>query len=185
MKLTRYIGLAAIAAAGVACFALNADELKPGTVAPSFSGETAAGKSISLDKAAKETPVFVYFISTSCPVSKAAMPHYEAFAKAYADKGLTVIGVLNDDKAGFEKWNKLHNVSYPVVLDPEHKIIKAYHIAKAPSAVLVGKNGKVIKAWTGYSKQQLVETNELTAKAVGKPAPKLEFAGAPASWQAG
>jgi peroxiredoxin len=185
MKATRFIGLAAVAAACVACFALTVDELKPGAAAPKVTGQTAAGKTFSLDGIGKDKPVFVYFISTSCPVSKAAMPHYEAFAKAYADQGLAVIGVINDDKAAYENWNKTHNVSYPVVLDPNHEIIKAYNIAKAPSGVLVGKNGKVIKAWTGYSKQQLVETNELAAKAVGKPAPKLEFAGAPTSWQAG
>lgn len=184
MKATRFIGLAAVAAVTVACFALTADELKSGAAAPKFSGQTADGKTFSLDGAMKNKPVFVYFISTSCPVSKAAMPHYSAFAKAYADKGLTVVGILNDDKAAYDKWNKTHNVSYPVVLDPNYEIIKAYKIAKAPSAVLV-KDGKVIKVWTGYSKQQLAETNELAAKAVGKPAPKLEFAGAPTSWQAG
>ncbi len=185
MKATRYIGLAAVAAASMACFALTVDELKPGAAAPKFTGQTATGKTFSLEAAAKDKPVFVYFISTSCPVSKAAMPHYEAFAKAYADKGLTIVGVLNDDKAAYDKWNKSHNVSYPVVLDPDYKVIKAYNIVKAPSAVLVGKNGKVIKSWTGYSKQLLIETNEMAAKAVGKPASKLEFAGAPASWQAG
>lgn len=185
MKATRLIGLAAVAAAAVACFAITADELKPGTAAPKFTGETADGKSFALSSALKDKPVLVYFMSTSCPVSKAAMPHYGALAKAYEDLGLTVVGVLNDGKAGYEKWNKIHNVKYPVVLDPSYEVIKAYHIAKAPSAVLVGKNGMVIKAWTGYSKQILMETNQMAAAAVGKTAPVLEFSGAPASWQAG
>ncbi|MEO7453799.1 MAG: TlpA disulfide reductase family protein [Fimbriimonadales bacterium] len=185
MKATRFIGLAAVAAATVVCFALTADELKAGTVAPSFSGKTADGKSFSLQTALKDKPVLVYFISTSCPVSKAATPHYTAFANAYASQGLTVIGVVNSDKAGFDKWNATHKVPYQVVPDPDYNIINSYKIGKAPSAVLVGKNGRVIKAWTGYSKQFLVETNNLAAKSVGKPAPKLEFAGAPASWQAG
>ena len=179
------MGLAAVAAAAVACFALTAEELKAGATAPKFSGATADGKTFSLEGALKDKPVFVYFISTSCPVSKAATPHYTAFAKAYASQGLSVVGVVNDDKAGFDKWNATHKVGYPVVLDPDYKVIKAYGIAKAPSAVLVGKNGKVIKSWTGYSKQILVETNELAAKSVGKAAAKLEFAGAPASWQEG
>ena len=185
MKAIRFMGLAAVAAAAVACFALTAEELKAGATAPKFSGATASGNTFSLAGALKDKPVFVYFISTSCPVSKAATPHYTAFAKAYASQGLNVVGVVNDDKAGFDKWNATHKVSYPVVLDPDYKVIKAYGIAKAPSAVLVGKTGKVIKAWTGYSKQILVETNELAAKSVGKAAAKLEFAGAPASWQAG
>jgi peroxiredoxin len=185
MKATRFIGLTALAAAAVACFALTAEDLKPGAGAPNFAGKTAEGKNFNLQSALNGKPVFVYFISTSCPVSKAATPHYTAYAKAYASQGLTVVGVVNDDKAGFDRWNATHKVAYPVVLDPDYKVIKAYGIAKAPSAVLIGKNGKVIKAWTGYSKAILTETNSLTAKTVGKPAAKLEFAGAPASWQAG
>jgi|SRR5688572_6340096 peroxiredoxin len=185
MKATRFMGLAAVAAAAVACFALTADELKAGATAPSFSGATADGKTFSLEGALKDKPVFVYFISTSCPVSKAATPHYNALAKTYASQGLSVVGVVNGDKAAFDRWNATHKVPYPVVLDPDYKVIKAYGITKAPSAALVAKNGKVIKSWTGYSKQILVETNELAAKAVGKTATKLEFAGAPASWQAG
>jgi peroxiredoxin len=185
MKATRFIGLAAVAAAAVACFALTAEELKPGATAPNFSGKTADGKTFTLAGANKDKPVFVYFISTSCPVSKAATPHYSVLAKTYAAQGMNVVGVVNDDKAGFDKWNATHKVPYATVLDPDYKVIKAYGITKAPSAVLIGKNGKVIKSWTGYSKQILVETNELAAKSVGKAASKLEFAGAPASWQAG
>jgi peroxiredoxin len=169
----------------VACFALTADELKAGSVAPKFSGKATDGKAFSLEGAIKDKPVLVYFISTSCPVSRAATPHYTAFTKVYANQGLTVIGVVNGNKAAFDKWNATHKVPYSVVPDPDYNIIKSYKVEKAPSAVLVGKNGRVIKAWTGYSKQILAETNELAAKAVGKSAPKLEFAGAPASWQAG
>ena len=185
MKHLRFAGLAAIAAAVAACIAQVPGPLDAGSAAPKFSGATAQGKSFSLDAALKAKPVFVYFISTSCPVSKAATPHYTAFAKAYESQGLSVVGVLNSNKAGFDTWNALHKVPYQVVLDPDYKVIKSYKVTKAPSAVLIGKNGRVIKAWTGYSKQTLVEANQLAAKAVGKPAAKLEFAGAPASWQAG
>src|SRR5688572_28393219 len=164
MKATRFMGLAAVAAAAVACFALTADELKAGATAPSFSGATADGKTFSLEGALKDKPVFVYFISTSCPVSKAATPHYNALAKTYASQGLSVVGVVNGDKAAFDRWNATHKVPYPVVLDPDYK---------------------VIKSWTGSSTHILVETNELAAKAVGNTATNLEFAGAPASWQAG
>src|SRR5688572_20886344 len=116
MKATRFIGLAVVAAAAVACFALTAEELKPGATAPNFTGQTADGKTFALQGALKDKPVFVYFISTSCPVSKAATPHYTAFAKAYASQGLNVVGIVNDDKTGFDKWNATHKVSYPVVL---------------------------------------------------------------------
>ncbi|MDQ2986100.1 MAG: TlpA family protein disulfide reductase [Armatimonadota bacterium] len=185
MKATRFIGLAAIAAVTVACFALNSEDLKAGAVAPKFSGQTADGKVFSIEGALKGKPVFIYFISTSCPVSRAATPHYTAIAKAYANQGLTVVGVVNDDKAGFDRWNATHKVPYQVVLDPDKKIIKAYGITKAPSGVLVARNGSVIKSSTGYSKQVLVDTNELAAKAIKKPVTKLDFAGAPASLNAG
>ena len=185
VKLKRFVGLAAVAAVVATCLAQVPGPLSAGTAAPKFSGPTAGGKSFSLDAALKDKPVFVYFISTSCPVSKAATPHYTTFAKAYAKQGLTVVGVLNSNKAGFDTWNATHKVPYPVVLDPDYKTIKAYKVTKAPSAVLIGKNGRVIKSWTGYSKQVLVEANQLSAKAVGKPAAKLEFAGVPAGWQAG
>lgn len=180
------LGLVAAVAACVAYAGHPEPQVPGGTVAPKFTGKRADGKTFSLDDELRvKKHVFVYFISTSCPVSKEATPHYTAFAKAYAALGITVVGVVNDDKAGFDVWNRTHKVPYPVVLDKDKKIINAYKVEAAPSAVFIGTNGKVIKSWTGYSKPQLLETNQLAAKSLGKTAPKLAFDGAPASWQAG
>jgi hypothetical protein len=51
--------------------------------------------------------------------------------------------------------------------------------------VLIGKDGKVVKFWTGYSKGFLDEQVTMSAKALGRGPSKLDFQGAPAQWMAG
>ncbi|MGI8922432.1 MAG: peroxiredoxin family protein [Fimbriimonadales bacterium] len=186
MKHFRLCGLAAtVAAVAVACAAGLADAPKPGTVAPGITGNTADGKVVSLKEELKKGPVLVYFIGTTCPVSRIATPQYTKYARAYRAQGIKVIGVVNSGKDGFLKWNEAHAAPYPVVLDPGYKVIKAYGVEKAPSSALIGKDGKVIKFWSGFSRGFLEETSAASAKALGKAPIKIDFKGAPANWMAG
>lgn len=186
MRNIKLIGIAALATSFGMCVALGfVDEPKSGDAAPAFVGKDSEGKSIDLKAENAKGPVILYFISNTCPVSKAATPQYQKMAKAFTKEGIRFIGVINTNKDGFDEWNRIHAAIYPVVLDPSYKIIRSYGVTKAPSMVLIGKDGKVVKFWTGYSKGFLDEQVTMSAKALGRGPSKLDFQGAPAQWMAG
>lgn len=160
-------------------FAPTQDIIQPGKEAPQFAGKLTTGKNFNLASAAKEKPVLVYFISTSCPVTAEATKFYDRLAKAFAKDGVTVVGVVNDGKEGYDAWQKIHKVSFGSLLDPEYKVIGAFGVYASPTTILIAPGGKVDKVWIGYGQKELKAANEGIAEMLRKPAPAVDFAGAP------
>lgn len=159
-------------------------ELVPaGKAAPNFSGKLSNGAAFSLSAATKTSPVFVYFIAESCPVTDAATPYYNRLATAYKALGLQVVGVINaDNPAG---WIKSHKPTFPILADGKYKVIEAYGVERGPTSVLIGKGGKIVKSWDGWSRGYVQELGSLSARALGKSAVALDLKGAPTQVEAG
>ncbi len=160
-------------------------DTKPGASAPIINGTLTNGKTFDLHKTAKESPVLVVFISTSCPVTNESAPHFENILKAYKSSKMSFVGVVNSNKSSAERWASNQKATIPMIPDAEKKIIRAYGITNAPSAALIGKEGKVIKIWKGYSRVILEEINSEIAKALGTKTVALDFSKAPRNLQAG
>ena len=155
------------------------DVVLPGKPAPHFAGKLTTGKQFDLTIAAKEKPVLVFFISTTCPVTSEATKFYDRISKAYAKHGVTVVGVVNDAKKGYDAWQKIHKTSFGSLLDPDYKVITAFGVYASPTTILVAPGGKVEKVWIGYGQKELKSANEGIAKLLGKPVAKVDLAGAP------
>lgn len=172
---TMVIAALAFAVAG----APTQDVIEAGKPAPPFAGKLTTGKQFDLSAAAKEKPVLVYFISTTCPVTSEATKFYDRISKAYAKDGVTVVGVVNDGREGYDAWQKTHKASFGSLLDPDYKVIAAFGVYASPTTILVAPGGKVEKVWIGYGQKELKAANEGIAKLLGKPAVTVDFAGAP------
>jgi peroxiredoxin len=181
MKRSALIALFAYLALGMAV----ADGPAVGKAAPAIAVKTVSGAKFELRTALKSGPVFLYFISTTCPVTKAATPHYVKLASAYRAAGVTVIGVVNADKKSTERWAKTSKFTFPVIADPDYKIIDSYKVERAPSSAIIGRDGKVAGFWTGYSRGFLNAAASASAKALGRAPLNLDFSSAPADAVAG
>lgn len=127
-----------------------------GKLAPAFAASTAAGKSFALKTLTAKGPVFLYFIKKDCPTNARAEKYYNRIFEASGGKA-NIIGVINADAEQYEAWDKRFKAPFPVVLDPQKKVIGAFQAERSPWVVEVGTSGKIAKVWEGYSEPMLKE----------------------------
>jgi peroxiredoxin len=181
MKTTRIISVAAIvgvAAVGLMT-AVSAQTWKAGEKAPNFSAKANDGKTYTLASVTKKGPVVLYFIKLDCPTNDQAFKYYERIAEAYKGTKTTFIGVINGDDFGCKEWTKSFKAKFPILLDPDMKIISSYRAQRSPWVIMVGKDGKIQKEWPGYSNGYLTELSNLMAKGAGVKTKKCDFSGSP------
>ncbi|MGH1490107.1 MAG: thioredoxin-dependent thiol peroxidase [Acidimicrobiales bacterium] len=108
--------------------AAKPEPLEVGVKAPAFTATTFAGQKVKLSDY-KGTKVALYFYP------KDATPGCTKQACNLRDNiddltaaGITVIGVSPDDNASHEKFATKHELSFPLVADPDLKIIEKYGV---------------------------------------------------------
>ena len=104
----------------------------------------------------------IEFWGTWCPPCIASMPHISELQSEYADKGVQIISVSDEDPEKVEKFleGKVKGTqktygeltsNYCVTADPDRSVRKSYMSAsgetKVPVAFIVGKTGKI--EWIG------------------------------------
>lgn len=148
---------------GFASFACNKTDSKTSigptaevnAAAPDFTLKDLTGKNISLSDYRGKV-VLLEFWATWCPPCKAALPALLALNKKYEPKGFTVIGLsIDTDSDVSEKlrqFSALHTITYPILLADE-ETQKKYNIVSIPTSFLIGKDGKVIDIYRGYSEE--------------------------------
>jgi peroxiredoxin len=153
-------------------------------VAPLHNAKEADGKEFNLAEALHNGPVFVMFIQDGCPCSIDAEPLFHRLYKNWAGKA-SFIGIIDVDQAKAAKWAKMNAMPYPIIPDPDKKLIHSFKATSAAFSALLTSDGKVEKMWPGYCQSYLKEMNSLIAKQLGDPVPALDTAYAPVKKTAG
>jgi peroxiredoxin len=156
-------------------------------MAPDFSAKGSDGKTHTLKSlTAGDRTVVLYFIQSTCPVNADAIAYYKQIAANYKDnKKVALVGVIDEDEAGYKEWMKQFDAKFTVLYDPELEVIRSYKAMASPWIIEVNPKGEMAAVQRGYSAQRLRELNALMAKAGGVAAGKLDTSGAPASEQFG
>ncbi len=167
----RGAGLASVAVILVGC-ALQRDladvpapALKPGTVAPAFTGTTVDGKPIALrDYAGK--PVVLNFWGSWCAPCRTEQPGLEALWREFRAQGVQFLGVdIRDSAAGARAYLEEFGVTYPSVFDRPAELAARYEVAFPPSTVLIDAGGEIVHRAAGAlsekSLRRLIETRLL------------------------
>jgi len=124
---------------------------------------------------ADKKAVLVFF-ETDCPTCQLALPYLNALKK----DSIQVIGLSQDDEASTREFVRQLQISYPVEIDRELKITRAYDPQSVPTLYLLDEHGQVQRTLVGFDKKGL---NELAASLGHGPIAPADD-GAPA-WKPG
>lgn len=156
-----------------------AQSWKSGDAAPAFSGTASDGKTHSLASLRRTgKPTVLYFIGNTCPVNAQAVKYYVRVANAYKGK-VNFVGVIDTNKAGYDQWQRRFKVPFPVIFDPEMKIIQAYKAERSPWTIMINAQGRITHEWPGYSVGEINELSQAIARANKMTAARIDTSGAP------
>ena len=113
-------------------------------------GHTLAGDKFDISSL-KGKVVLVDFWSSGCPHCHAEAPQLKQLYTMWQPKGFEIVGVtLYDTRESAENYIAEKAIPWPVLFDEsaagtnQHPIAKQYAITAVPTAILIGRDGKVI-----------------------------------------
>ena len=127
---------------------------------------------------------FVILLNETCPHSWVATGYYDSLARAYGRK-LNVIGVINTDAAGVQRWKTRFKPTYPIYPDANAVAIRQLGGTSAPSLFWIDEKFKTREKWVGISKKLLSDLNKTMARQARLPLLRLDLSDAPPSTQIG
>ena len=150
--------------------------LVAGAKAPAFELKALDGKRFSLNDELARGPVVLAFFKVSCPTCQYALPFLERLHKAYARKGVALVGVSQNDAKETAAFNKEFGITFPVLLDDTHSypVSNAYGLTNVPTIFWIAADGEIEVSSVGWLKADFEEINRRMAEA-GKIAPAAVF----------
>jgi peroxiredoxin len=150
--------------------------LTAGTKAPEFSLKATDGRRFSLREELARGPVVLAFFKVSCPICQYAFPFLERLYKAYGHKGVTLVGVSQNDARETDAFMKEFGVTFPVLLDElgKYPVSNAYGLTNVPTVFWVAQDGEIEVSSVGWVKVDLEDINRRMAEAE-KIAPAAVF----------
>jgi thiol-disulfide isomerase/thioredoxin len=121
-----------------------------GSPAPSAVAKTFDGHEIKIGAGSGRVQMLTFYASW-CGFCKKAMPDLQKIHEEYKDKGVDVIAINLDGRAGqgarteeqtlatYKEWK----LSMPMTMDPDQKIGQRYQLTGFPTFVIVGSTGTV------------------------------------------
>ena len=134
-------------------------KLAAGAKAPAFTLPDADGNKVSLsDYAGQKVVVYFYPRDDTPGCTKEACQFNDALSQ-FEGLGVPVIGISPDKQASHVKFRDKYGLRFPLLSDPEHKVMEKYGAwgekmmyGKATTGVirstfLIDEKGKVARAW--------------------------------------
>jgi len=105
------------------------------------------------------------FFKVSCPTCQYAFPFFQRLHKAYADKGVKLAGVSQNDAKETAAFAKEFGVSFPLLLDDTktYPVSNAYGLTNVPTIFWVAQDGEIEVSSVGWLKADFEEINRKMA----------------------
>ena len=114
-----------------------------GAMAPDFTLTSLDGEPIALADL-RGRPVVVNFWASWCGPCIEEFPLLRDAAARYADTGLVVIGIVNEDRvAAARDFMSEHGATWPAAMDPGGRVAGAYGIVGVPETYFIDRNGRI------------------------------------------
>ena len=142
----------------LACLAVvcNAAPLGPGDVAPPKLGLTRDGDRVQVPDFAGKV-VVVTFWATWCPYCLKEMPVLENIQNKVGKDRIEVIALNTENRETFRAaWRVLSPTLHLTLLhDVDGAAQATYGVKTLPHMVIIGRDGRIVKVWHGYSEDSL------------------------------
>ena len=141
--------------------------LNAGSKAPDIELKATDGKAFSLQEALSRGPVILVFFKVSCPTCQYALPFFERLYKAYGKKGVSLIGISQNEFKDTATFMKEFGITYPVLLDDTHsyRASNAYGLTNVPSIFWIAQDGEIEVSSVGWVKADFELMNRKMAEA--------------------
>jgi len=150
--------------------------LANGTKAPEFELKSVDGKRFSLSDELVRGPVVLAFFKVSCPTCQYAFPFLERLYKAYGQKGVTLVGISQNDASETAAFAKDFGITFPILLDDTHKypVSNAYGLTNVPTIFWIAQDSEIEVSSVGWVKADFEQIARKMAE-IGKIAPAALF----------
>lgn len=129
-------------------------------------------------------PVVVVFVKAGCPCSIEFEPYFHRVAMTYPD-AIRFVTIINGDVPTAQRFATDNHVSYPVLADESHTLIKRFHAKHGATVVLLSPSGKREAHWPGCSREMMRELSERIAQMSGVREQQIDLTGLPSALTAG
>jgi thiol-disulfide isomerase/thioredoxin len=119
-----------------------------GDLFPELSSASLAGGNLPQTKG---RVVLVDFWASWCPPCKASFPALARLHSEFAERGLVIVGVSVDEKqTAYDAFVKKMQPTFPVVRDPEQKLVREVKVPTMPTSYIIGRDGRVRVVHSGF-----------------------------------
>jgi peroxiredoxin len=134
--------------------------LKPGDMAPDFTGYDQTGKQVGLKKILAQGPVVLFFYRGNwCTECNRYLSCYQDSLKVLTDQGFNVVGITPESIENVENTVKIHNLTFTVIYDCQEKIMKDYdlmfNVSKAYQEKILANSSVDIAKFNGREEAHL------------------------------
>ncbi len=140
----------------------------PRPVAPDFTLARLDGGTLTLSDLRGKV-VFVNIWATWCPPCRQEMPSMVRLYERYRDRGLEIVAVSEDrDPGAVRRFVAEYGIPFPVVMDRDKAVYRAYRATGVPETHLINKRGEVERSVIGgfdwESPEVVAEVESLLAR---------------------
>jgi cytochrome c biogenesis protein CcmG, thiol:disulfide interchange protein DsbE len=125
--------------------AATATGTEVGALMPEYSAMFLDGSKFELE-GRRGKVVLLNLWATWCGPCRFEIPELQAIHDRYKEKNFEVVGV-SVDESGIESvrdFVKEHEMTYPVVLDAEGKLVNVFQTSILPTSVVIDRSGKIV-----------------------------------------
>jgi cytochrome c biogenesis protein CcmG/thiol:disulfide interchange protein DsbE len=117
--------------------------------ASDFTLQTLDGRSVKLSDYRGQV-ILLNTWASWCPPCRAEMPDLEAYYREHKEDGFVVLAVNDEESAStVANFIQAQGFTFPVLLDPDGKVMSQYGVRGLPTSFFIDRNGMVRGVWSG------------------------------------
>ena len=116
--------------------------------------------------------VYLDFWASWCGPCRKSFPWMSDVYRANQHNGLVVIAInLDQEHKLADKFIQEFNPGFPILFDPEGKLASHYQVTGMPSAVIIGRDGKIRFKHAGFHQSKREQYEQELQQLLAEPAP--------------
>jgi peroxiredoxin Q/BCP len=100
--------------------------LQEGDKAPDFTAKDQNGNTVSLSDFKGKNVILYFYPKDNTPTCTTEACNFRDNYQSLLSKGFAVIGVSTDTEKSHKRFEKKFNLPFPLIADPDRKIVEAY-----------------------------------------------------------